>query len=155
MTTTATGITRQYLNGESATLAFGRRLAKGLTGGSVVYLHGELGAGKTTMVRGILQGLGYQDTVKSPTYTLVESYFLTNFTLYHFDLYRLGSPEELEYLGIRDLFDQKSVMLIEWPERGGDFLPVADIDINLAYHNGGRHLDCVAHSILGAQCLAP
>jgi len=155
MTTMATGITSRYLKDESATLAFGRSLANRLTGGCVIYLHGELGAGKTTLVRGILQGLGYQDTVKSPTYTLVESYFLTNFTLYHFDLYRLGSPEELEYLGIRDFFDQKSVMIIEWPERGGDYLPIADIDINLAYHKMGRKLGYLAQSALGAQCLTP
>ena len=155
MTTTTSTRASLHLNSEAATLAFGRRLAIHLTGGCVIYLHGELGAGKTTLVRGILQGLKYPDTVKSPTYTLVESYFLPKFTLYHFDLYRLGSPEELEYLGIRDFFDQKSVMIIEWPERGRDFLPAADIDINLAYHKAGRHLDCVAQSMLGAQCLVP
>jgi len=153
MTTTLVNQTQQFLPSEEATLTWGRQLANRLTGGCVVYLHGDLGAGKTTLVHGVLQGLGYADTVKSPTYTLVESYYVASFTVYHFDLYRLANSEELDYLGIRDFFDQKSIMFIEWPERGQDYLPAADIDINLAYHNSGRELVCVAHSALGAQCL--
>lgn len=144
---------RYLLEDENATLAFGQRFSQVLSGGSVVYLHGELGAGKTTLVRGILRGKGYRGTVKSPTYTLVESYSVANMRLYHFDLYRLGDPEELEYLGIRDYFDENSIALIEWPERGSDYLPAPDIDINLAYHTQGRKLECIAYTDKGKQCI--
>jgi tRNA threonylcarbamoyladenosine biosynthesis protein TsaE len=149
MTQTLTRI----LEDESATLAFGRELAQALPRGTVIYLHGELGAGKTTLVRGILQGLGYSNRVKSPTYTLVESYQVSNMTLYHFDLYRLGDPEELEYMGIRDYFAENAVLLVEWPERGHDFLPAADIDIKLAYLPRGRELTCIASTSEGETCL--
>ncbi|WP_455206549.1 tRNA (adenosine(37)-N6)-threonylcarbamoyltransferase complex ATPase subunit type 1 TsaE [Kaarinaea lacus] len=142
-----------YLSDEAATLQFGQRLAQHLPGGCVVYLHGDLGAGKTTLVRGVLQGLGHQGKVKSPTYTLVETYSLSRLTLCHFDLYRLADPEELEYMGIRDYFSSETVVLIEWPERGAGLLPAADVDINLAYHEKGRLLSFHAGSIKGADCL--
>lgn len=138
---------------EAATLHFGEQLAHHLSAGCVVYLHGELGAGKTTLVRGLLQGLGYTGRVKSPTYTLVESYSLAPFPVYHFDLYRLADAEELEYLGMRDYFSPSSVVLIEWPERGGDLLPQADVELFLNYANAGRQLRGVAHSAQGASCL--
>ncbi|MGD8571955.1 MAG: tRNA (adenosine(37)-N6)-threonylcarbamoyltransferase complex ATPase subunit type 1 TsaE [Gammaproteobacteria bacterium] len=139
---------------EAATLAFGGQLARQLTAGCVVYLHGDLGAGKTTLVRGLLQAMGHEGRVKSPTYTLVEDYRVGELSLFHFDLYRLADPEELEYLGMRDYFNDTSIVLIEWPERGGDYLPGADLDIHLAYHEPGRRLRCCANSDKGKTCLA-
>jgi tRNA threonylcarbamoyladenosine biosynthesis protein TsaE len=143
----------RYLADEAATLAFGGQLARLLSAGCVIYLHGELGAGKTTLVRGLLQGLGYEGRVKSPTYTLVESYEFDPVPVFHFDLYRLADPEELEYLGMRDYFSGSSVLLIEWPERGGEVLPAADIDINLAYEQRGRRLVCRANTSTGMAFL--
>ena len=144
---------QRILEDEAATIAFGHQLATVLPRGGVIYLHGDLGAGKTTLVRGVLQGLGYLDRVKSPTYTLVETYSVKGTTLYHFDLYRLGDPEELEYMGIRDYFAEDAIVLVEWPERGGDLLPAADIDINLAYQKEGRDMNCIARTEKGAACL--
>jgi len=141
------------LANEAETLQFGHQFAGQLQDGCVVYLHGELGAGKTTLVRGILQGLGHQGRVKSPTYTLVETYELSGLTICHFDLYRLADPEELEYMGVRDYFSAQTIVLIEWPERGQHMLPPADIDINLAYNGEGRLLSCRAGSRKGIDCL--
>jgi len=137
-----------------ATIAFGKQLADCFKQGCVVYLHGELGAGKTTLVRGVLQALGYDERVKSPTYTLVERYDIKHHIVFHFDLYRLADPEELEFLGIRDYLDEKAMVFVEWPERGSGFLAPADIDINLAYlKNGGRRIECVGASARGVECL--
>ena len=144
---------RYTLPDESATLQFGQQLAPHLRGGCVVYLHGELGAGKTTLVRGILQGMGHQGRVKSPTYTLVETYQFNENLVCHFDLYRLADPEELEYMGIRDYFSNNAILLVEWPERGGDLLPAADVDINLAYLDHGRSVACDAGSQRGRDCI--
>ena len=144
---------RYTLPDESATLQFGQQLALHLRGGCVVYLHGELGAGKTTLVRGILQGMGHQGRVKSPTYTLVETYQFKEHLVCHFDLYRLADPEELEYMGIRDYFSNNAILLVEWPERGGDLLPAADVDINLAYLDHGRSVTCDAGSQRGRDCI--
>ncbi|WP_455222892.1 tRNA (adenosine(37)-N6)-threonylcarbamoyltransferase complex ATPase subunit type 1 TsaE [Kaarinaea lacus] len=146
-------VIERQLADETATLQFGQTFARHLQGGCVVYLHGELGAGKTTLVRGILRGLGHQGRVKSPTYTLVETYGLNGLTICHFDLYRLADPEELEYMGIRDYFSAQTIVLIEWPERGQRLIPAADIDINLAYQGEGRLLSCRAGSRVGAECL--
>ncbi|WP_455366889.1 tRNA (adenosine(37)-N6)-threonylcarbamoyltransferase complex ATPase subunit type 1 TsaE [Kaarinaea lacus] len=146
-------VSERFLPDETATLQFGQQFAQQLMGGCVVYLHGDLGAGKTTLVRGVLQGLGHHGRVKSPTYTLVETYRLAGLSVCHFDLYRLADPEELEYMGIRDYFSEATVVLIEWPERGLGLLPAADIDINLAYHDQGRMLSCRADSEKGADCL--
>ncbi len=135
-------------------LALGERLAATLAPGLVVYLEGELGMGKTTLVRGIVQAMGHAGAVKSPTYTLVEPYELSEITLYHFDLYRLGHPEELEFMGIRDYFSDHSLALIEWPERGQSFLPPADLVVRIEREGRGRRLQLAAQSSRGRECLA-
>lgn len=121
-------------------LAFGERLGRLVPRRLVVYLEGELGTGKTTLVRGILRGLGYGGPVRSPTYTLIEPYELPAARVYHLDLYRLSDPEELEYLGLRDLSGEDAVLMVEWPERGAGTLPPADLTIRIRYQANGRHL---------------
>lgn len=115
--------------GEPAMLALGAALAPRLRAGQRVALSGDLGAGKTTLVRGLLAGLGYAGRVKSPTYGLVESYPLDEFTVHHLDLYRLTDPEELEFIGLDELLASDSVLLVEWPERGAGVLPPPDATI--------------------------
>jgi len=132
----------------------GRELATALAGHGVVYLQGDLGAGKTTLTRGILRGYGHTGTVKSPTYTLVEPYELTAATVYHFDLYRLTDPEELELLGIRDYCRPDTLAVIEWPERGHPFLPPADLTITIRAIPDGRELQFAAHNEKGKAVLA-
>lgn len=138
---------------EQATVALGAMLAKALRGGAVLFLEGPLGAGKTTMVRGLLAALGHTGAVKSPTYTLVEPYNLVGLTVNHFDLYRLSDAEELEYLGIRDYFSEQSVCLIEWPTRGEGVLPVADLCVDLSARGNGRLAQLTANTELGRAIL--
>lgn len=134
-----------YLEGEEAMLAFGERLGILLHSG-VVFLEGELGAGKTTLCRGILRGRGHRGAVKSPTYTLVEPYDVNGGDIYHFDLYRLGDPEELEFMGARDYFRPGLLCLVEWPERGEGFLPRPDLEITLGVEGEGRAVTIMART---------
>ncbi|MEP5567184.1 MAG: tRNA (adenosine(37)-N6)-threonylcarbamoyltransferase complex ATPase subunit type 1 TsaE [Halioglobus sp.] len=131
----------------------GTRLAGSLVPGAVVYLEGDLGMGKTTLSRGIVQGFGHNGAVKSPTYTLVEPYELAELNLYHFDLYRLGDPEELEFMGIRDYFTSDSICLVEWPARGLGVLPPADLVINIEREGVGRQLVLNAGTVRGQTVL--
>ncbi len=135
-----------FLANEQATLDLGALLALQLPEQGVVFLHGTLGAGKTTLVRGILQSLGHQGSTKSPTYTIVEPYSILSENrklrkVYHFDLYRLSEPEELEYMGIRDYFEENALCFIEWPENGVGFLPKADFEIILKYSGEQRQVE--------------
>ncbi len=136
---------------ETATVAFGRRLAEFCDQAVCIFLHGDLGAGKTTLTRGFVQGLGHQGKVKSPTYTLVEPYELARWQVYHFDLYRLSDPEELEYMGVRDYFTDTSHCLIEWPEKGIGMLPEPDLEITLSYVGTERLVELRVHSQLGRR----
>jgi tRNA threonylcarbamoyladenosine biosynthesis protein TsaE len=125
---------------EQSMLAFGARLAKACREASVIFLSGQLGAGKTTLTRGFLRGMGYSGHVKSPTYTLVESYPMGERTIYHFDLYRLKDPHELEYMGIQDYFGEKTVCLVEWPEQGAGILPASDLSCGIEVVSQGRQI---------------
>lgn len=142
---------------ETATIAMGKRIADivkaNLNHGITVYLNGDLGAGKTTLTRGFVQGMGHDGNVKSPTYTLVEPYDLLDWQVYHFDLYRLADPEELEYMGIRDYFNDRSCSFIEWPEKGKGMIASADLVIDLVYLEEQREITLQSETALGQQLL--
>lgn len=143
---------------ETAMVALGEQLGRAFVQyptALTVHLLGDLGAGKTTLTRGILRAFGHAGAVKSPTYTLVEAYEFAARTVYHFDLYRLGDPEELEYMGIRDYFADNTLCLIEWPARGEGVLPVPDLVIDISVAGEGRRLDLHTHSAALAALLAP
>jgi len=131
---------QKYLNSAEETEAFGAELFKIMPSKSLIFLQGDLGAGKTTLVRGFLRAAGYNGAVKSPTYTLVEEYTIGGRKIFHFDLYRVVDPEELEWIGIRDYFDQDSICFIEWSDKGKGFLPEPDRVIILATQGLGRSL---------------
>ncbi len=139
------------IQGESSQEALGRKLARLLLPPLIIYLEGDLGTGKTTLTRGVLRGLGHRGSVRSPTYTLLEPYDLGLLHLYHLDLYRLGDPEELEYLGLRDLLERDSVLFVEWPHKGGGGLPPPDLEIRLEYRGSGRGLELIPYSHAGEE----
>jgi tRNA threonylcarbamoyladenosine biosynthesis protein TsaE len=144
----------QELPDAAATLRAGARLALGLRGGMVLALSGELGSGKTTLVRGLLRALGWTGPVKSPTYALVEHYAISSLYLYHFDFYRLNDPNEWETTGFSECFRPDSICVIEWPERVPALLPLVDVAARLDYADGGRALTLDAHTAAGSACLA-
>jgi tRNA threonylcarbamoyladenosine biosynthesis protein TsaE len=129
---------------EVAMLAWAKQAASSINGGLVMHLNGDLGMGKTTLTRGFIQSMGHSGNVKSPTYTLVEPYELASLRIYHFDLYRLADPEELEFMGVRDYLDGDSVCFIEWPEKGEGILPQADLEFEITPWQLGRKLEISA-----------
>jgi tRNA threonylcarbamoyladenosine biosynthesis protein TsaE len=146
-----------HLPDAAATEALGARLAPALRGGMVVTLSGDLGTGKTTLVRGVLRALGWRGAVKSPSYTLVEDYSFSSLYFYHFDFYRFADPDEWETTGFAELFRPDAVCLIEWPERVAHHLPVPDLALALAHPAdagaGGRSLTATANTEAGERCL--
>lgn len=158
----------ESLAGEAETIEFGKRLARATfldpdqkipdnesagcpTLGGVIYLLGDLGAGKTTLSRGILRGFGHQGAVKSPTYTLVEPYSFDHCNIYHFDLYRLGDPEEVSYLGTDDYFVEPNLCLVEWADRGRGRIPAPDLTLVLSGTGTAREIHCQTHSDKGER----
>jgi len=144
-----------YLADEQAMSDFGARIARVTQGHGLIFLEGNLGMGKTTLSRGIIRGLGHVGAVKSPTFTLVEPYEIGDIRAFHFDLYRLVDPEELEFLGIRDYFEDDAMCLIEWPDKGAGFLPKPDLTITIGPQDSGRSLKILAEGSRGeAWCAA-
>ena len=138
---------------EAATLALGAALAMAISAGANVHLCGDLGAGKTTLVRGLLRRLGYAGNVRSPTYTLVELYAISSLDFYHFDFYRFDQPEEYLDAGLDEYFSRDGICLVEWPERAAPYVPAPDLRITLLVADGGRTAQLRALSTNGEQCL--
>jgi len=134
-----------FLPDETATLAFGARVADMGLATELVLLNGDLGAGKTTLARGYLRALGHRGAVKSPTYTLLESYEIDGVRVYHFDFYRIADPRELGYIGIDELMDEPAVKLVEWPSNAGECLPAAELEIRLGVQGRGRRVQLTDH----------
>jgi len=147
---------RFHLEDTAATERLGAGLARALCGGMVVELQGDLGTGKTTVVRGTLRALGWTGPVKSPTYTLVEHYSFSSLYFYHFDFYRFADPSEWETAGLAECFRDDAVCLVEWPERVAGLLPIADLEIALAHARSGddgRDASILANTLPGERCL--
>jgi tRNA threonylcarbamoyladenosine biosynthesis protein TsaE len=148
---------KTYLNDEAGTLALGASLAHALTPGLTIYLHGDLGAGKTALTRALLHAAGYQGHVKSPTYTLAEPYRITldgrEVNVIHFDLYRLASAEEFLDAGFREEFNGDNICIVEWPEKADPVLPLPDINLFLSMAGEGRDVELQALSDQGLSCL--
>jgi len=143
----------RYLATEADTLALGADFAQAIRPGMVIYLSGDLGAGKTTLARGLLRGLGYLGRVKSPTFTLVEVYEISRLYLYHFDFYRFSNPRELGEAGFREYFNSDSVCLVEWPEKAAAGLAPADVKIVMQVAGSGRSVGIFAETEAGRLCL--
>ena len=137
----------------AATEQLGARLAGSITP-AIIYLRGDLGAGKTTLARGFIHALGYAGKVRSPTYTLVEPYACEHCPVFHLDLYRLADAEELEWLGLRDMLEEPALLLVEWPERGNGILPPADLTIDIEYSGSGRKARLVPATGAGKRLLS-
>lgn len=131
----------------------GKKIASALNKSAIIYFKGELGAGKTTLIRGILQGLGISEHIKSPTYSLVETYQINHQQIFHFDFYRVQDKNELEHIGLREYFSQPAIVLIEWPEIAQDFIDQPDIECAINIKNEGRELNFVAKTESGKQIL--
>ncbi|HEY2627935.1 MAG TPA: tRNA (adenosine(37)-N6)-threonylcarbamoyltransferase complex ATPase subunit type 1 TsaE [Usitatibacter sp.] len=144
---------KTILPDEAATLRLGAALARALEPGLIVFLRGELGAGKTTLARGVLRALGHEGPVKSPTYALVEVYAVSRLDLHHFDFYRFHDPREWIDAGFRESFNGRTVSLVEWPEKAAGMLPPADLEIALALHGTGRSAELTSSSKAGEKCL--
>jgi tRNA threonylcarbamoyladenosine biosynthesis protein TsaE len=142
------------LTDAAATGELGARLARCIQPGMRLYFRGELGSGKSTLIRGLLRGLGVKTRVKSPTYTLVELYVVSRLHLYHFDFYRFLEASEFADAGLAEYFEGQAVCLVEWPERAANALPEADLELTLAYSASGRSLSAAAYSPAGERCLA-
>ena len=143
----------RFLATEADTLALGAEFAQAIRPGMVIYLSGDLGAGKTTLARGLLRGLGYPGRVKSPTFTLVEVYEISRLYLYHFDFYRFSDPRELGEAGFREYFNPDSVCLVEWPEKAAAGLAAADVKILMQVAGSGRSVGIFAETEAGRLCL--
>ena len=142
-----------HLGDETATQRLGAALASIVSPGLRIYLKGDLGSGKTTLVRALLRSLGVRERVKSPTYTLVEVYVVSSLHLYHFDFYRFRDPDEWTDAGFDEYFGGAGICLVEWPERAADRLPEPDIEILLSIADSGRDVRLAAHSEVGEKCL--
>jgi tRNA threonylcarbamoyladenosine biosynthesis protein TsaE len=144
---------KKFLADENATQLLGIELAAVCGAGAVIYFYGDLGAGKTTLIRGFLRGLGFAGRVKSPTYTLVEPYEIDTQKIFHFDLYRVQNSRELEFFGWQDYFIPQAICLVEWPQNAGELLPCPDVSCYIMSSSTGRQIRLEASSPHGHQIL--